>query len=137
MNETERSKLIEIMSAHKGRDRAISNDDLAAAMDMDKVSVRELYSDMVCSESAYFGSHPDKGFFIIVDQDDFDLSTSHIESRISKLSRRLKALRRMHESKQMLTFEEAQLRIKDAFKVLEEAPKAHIAPENIAALNAQ
>jgi len=115
MNEaamTEKECLLDIMKNHRGRDRAVSNQELASRMGMAATEVRELYSELVSSGAGYLGSHPEKGFFMIEDEEDFQLSVRNIKGRISKLAARLQALENMHEQRQTVSFDEARARLR-------------------------
>jgi len=113
-NQELKSRLLSIMDMYRGRANSVSSKDLAEALGISNSEFRELYSDLVCEQSAFLGSHPDFGFFMIVDEQDFKLSVGHIESRLIKLSQRKRALDQMKEKQRMISFDEGREKLKEA-----------------------
>lgn len=99
--------LIKLMERHKGHNNAISAKELSEQLDISSRELRELSGDIVKDGSALMGSSPDYGFFMIVDEEDYNLAIRHIESRICALAERKRALMRMWEEKSIVSFDEA------------------------------
>ncbi len=113
-NQEIRQQIIEIMKEFRGRMNGTSNQYLAERLGVSKAEFREIYSDIVCDQQAFLGTHPDFGFFMIVDDGDFKISVGHIESRLIKLAKRRRALDEMKEKRQTMTFEEGSIRLKES-----------------------
>lgn len=113
--------LIYLMKQHRGRGNAISADRMAERLHITNVEARELYSQAVKDGSALLGSHPEYGFFQIEDEVDYKLSLRQIESRIKALAERKRALEKLWEEKEQLSFEDASSRIRLMKEALEGA----------------
>lgn len=91
-----KTKIIRVLSTECcGRDNAITNITLAAKIGEHKDKVRQLCGDIVREKQTNIGSHPDRGFFIIVDQEDYDLSQRNLKSRVSEIAKRFHAAEEM------------------------------------------
>ena len=116
MNDQERLTLL--MTNYKGRENGKDSKFLAEKMEMENRAFRELFASLVEEGRAYLGSHSDHGYFMIADEEEYKLSVRQIESRIIKLAARKKALEKMHELDQTLSFEEGRQRIATAMAAL-------------------
>ena len=114
--EQTKQKIITVMNAHRGQARAVSNSYLAAAVGSSNDVVRQLVGDIVRERKANIGSHPDRGFFLIQDREDLELSNRQLISRLTSISERSRASVAMFDEAQAPDFEQGRLCLKQAMK---------------------
>lgn len=73
---------------HKGRDNAVSAKKLATKAGVSERKVRAIIAHLVDSHGQLIGSHPSRGFFMIVDREDMDLAERQLKSRALKILKR-------------------------------------------------
>lgn len=97
-----KQKLIELLTLKaQGRENAKTNAWLAAELKTDSRTVREMIYEIIDKKEAFIGSWQDSekgGYFIIRNDEDFEISSRLIQSQLEKHSHRLKCLREMKES---------------------------------------
>jgi hypothetical protein len=92
----EQQRLFDFLSnGHRGRNNAIVSNDIRAALGLEwgrtEEATRELIRDMVIQLHTPIGSSND-GFFIIVDEEDLNVSIAHLNSRVRNTNLRIAAL---------------------------------------------
>ena len=117
--------LIELMKAHKGYEHSISVKSLTDHFGITGPELREAFSELVKSEKALLGSHPEHGMFMIESKEDFETGIRHIKSRRIALTERERAMERMWEMKQVVPIDEVSKHFKDAREALK--GEAHVA----------
>jgi hypothetical protein len=100
----EQQRLFDFLNdAHRGRQHAIISNDIREALGLEwgrtEEATRELIRDMVIDLKAPIGSSKN-GYFIIIDEDDLNVSVAHLNSRVQKTIHRIEALETLRSSLQ-------------------------------------
>ncbi|HRZ15322.1 MAG TPA: hypothetical protein P5110_07435 [Candidatus Omnitrophota bacterium] len=118
-DDAHKDRVIAILKANcMGRVNAKSNVSLAEKIGITRDKFRQLCGDIVREKKLNIGSHPDHGFYVIVDQEDFDLSQRQLKSRVTEIAKRFHAAEEMFEETSQERRGNAQMMIKGMIEQL-------------------
>jgi len=94
MNETEYRILTHLKNHHRSSERAITYKLLSAELHINSRELRYAVANLVSNGEGCIGTDSVSGYYYISDDDELDYCHSELVSRIKKLSRRARGLRR-------------------------------------------
>jgi hypothetical protein len=109
MNELEHRILTHLKNHHRGSNNAITYKALSVELRINSRELRYAVANIVTSGEGCIGSNSVSGYFFITDDEELNYCHSELVSRIKKLAKRARGLRRARMNDKLVTIEQQKL----------------------------